>query len=105
MFLFLFFSFHLVIGGPISLDGIIPLFFALDLSISLDGIIPLFFALGLSISLDGIKKNCILFVVFLLDVYILELPITLLLFPACTFICIFLPLIGIGFLSNCNKFV
>ena len=41
-------------GGPISLDGIIPLFFALDLSISLDGIIPLFFALDLSISLDGI---------------------------------------------------
>ena len=89
----------------ISLDGIIPLFFALDLSISLDGIIPLFFALDLSISLDGIKKNCILFVVFLLDVHILELPIALLLFPACTFICIFLPLIGIGFLSNCNKFV
>ena len=58
MFLFLFFfSFHLVIGGPISLDGIIPLFFALDLSISLDGIIPLFFALDLSISLDGIKKT------------------------------------------------
>ena len=84
-----FFSFHLVIGGPISLDGIIPLFFALDLSISL----------------DGIKKNCILFVVFLLDVHILELPIALLLFPACTFICIFLPLIGIGFLNNCNKFV
>ena len=57
MFLFLFFfSFHLVIGGPISLDDIIPLFFALDLSISLDGIIPLFFALDLSISLDGIKK-------------------------------------------------
>ena len=54
MFLFLFFSFHLVIGGPISLDGILPLFFALDLSISLDGIIPLFFALDLSISLDGI---------------------------------------------------
>ena len=50
MFLFLFFfSFHLVIGGPISLDGIIPLFFALDLSISLDGIIPLFFSLDLSI--------------------------------------------------------
>ena len=107
MFFFLFFSFHLIIGGPISLDGIIPLFFALDLSISLDGIIPLFFALDLSISLDGIKKNCILFVVFLLDVHILELPIALLLFPACTgtFICIFLPLIGIGFLSNCNKFV
>ena len=38
----------------ISLDGIISLFFALDLSISLDGIIPLFFALDLSISLDGI---------------------------------------------------
>ena len=49
------------------MDGIIPLFFALDLSISLDGIkpysflsisldgiIPLFFALDLSISLDGI---------------------------------------------------
>ena len=37
MFLFLFFfSFHLVIGGPISLDGIIPLFFALDLPISDD---------------------------------------------------------------------
>ena len=30
-----FFFFHLIIGGPISLDGIIPLFFALDLSISL----------------------------------------------------------------------
>ena len=87
MFLFLFF-YHLIVGGPISLDGIIPLFFALDLSISLDGI-----------------KNCILFVVFLLDIQILELPIALLLFPACTFICIFLPLIGIGFLSNCNKFV
>ena len=71
----------------------------------MEGIIPLFFALDLSISLDGIKKNCILFVVFLLDVHILELPIALLLFPACTFICIFLPLIGIGFLSNCNKFV
>ena len=55
MFLFLFF-YHLIIGGPISLDGIIPLFFALDLSISLDGIIPLFFALDLSISLDGKKK-------------------------------------------------
>ena len=54
MFLFLFFSFHLIIGGPISLDGIIPLFFALDLSISLDGIIPLFFSLDLPI-LDGIK--------------------------------------------------
>ena len=39
------------------MDGIIPLFFALDLSISLDGIIPLFFALDLSISLDGIKKK------------------------------------------------
>ena len=32
MFLFLFFSFHLVIGGPISLDGIIPLFFSITLS-------------------------------------------------------------------------
>ena len=48
MFLFLFFSFHLIIGGPI-LDGIMPLFFSLDLSISLDGIIPLFFSLDLSI--------------------------------------------------------
>ena len=47
MFLFLFFSFHLVIGGPISLVGIIPLFFALDLSIRLDGMIPLFFALDI----------------------------------------------------------
>ena len=36
------------------MDGTIPLFFALDLSISLDGIIPLFFALDLPIS-DGIK--------------------------------------------------
>ena len=43
MFLFLFFfSFHLIIGGPISLDGIIPLFFALDLSISFDGIKKLY---------------------------------------------------------------
>ena len=67
MFLFLFFSFHLIIGGPISLDGIIPLFFALDLSISLDGIISLFFALDLSISLDGIKPYSFLF--FLLDVH------------------------------------
>ena len=54
MFLFLFFSFHLIIGGPISLDGIIPLFFALDLSISLNGIKPysfLFFLLDVHFSL------------------------------------------------------
>ena len=54
-------------GWTDYLDGIIPLFFALDLSISLDGIIPLFFALDLSISLDGIKPYSFLF--FLLDVH------------------------------------
>ena len=53
----LFFSLDL----SISLDGIIPLFFALDLSISLDGIIPLFFALDLPIILDGIKPTSIFF--------------------------------------------
>ena len=98
MFLFLFFSFHLVIGGPISLDGIIPLFFALDLSISLDGIIPLFFALDLSISLDDINtfilffgidlldgKIPLSFLVFLLD-HILELCIHKLHFPQLFFV-------------------
>ena len=45
MFFFLFFSFHLIIGGPI-LDGIKPYS---SLPISLDGIIPLFFSLDLSI--------------------------------------------------------
>ena len=85
------------------MDGIIPLFFALDLSISLDGIMPLFFALDLSICKTA--KYLYSFLVFLLDVHILELCIALLLFSACTFFCIFLTLIGIGFLNNCNKFV
>ena len=54
MFLFLFFfSFHLIIGGPISLDGIIPLFFSLDRPI-LDGIKPrsIFFSVDIFVVLD-----------------------------------------------------
>ena len=75
------------------MDGIIPLFFALDLSISLDGIIPLFFALDLSISLDGI-------IPLFFSIFLVGCP-----FLSYTSIRIFLTLIGIGFWSNCNKFV
>ena len=61
MFLFLFF-YHLIIGGPISLDGIIPLFFALDLSISLDGkkktVFFLWFSCWMSIFLNFLLLCC-----------------------------------------------
>ena len=66
------------------------------------GIKPLFFSVSI-VSLDGIVPYY--FLVFLLDVHNLENSIALLLFLACTFICIFLTLIGMGFLGEYNKFV
>ena len=40
-----FFSFHLIIGGPISLDGIISIFFSVSIDL-LDGKTSLFFSIG-----------------------------------------------------------
>ena len=45
MFLFLF-SLHLIVGGPISLDGIIPIFFSLYYDL-LDGIKFVFFSVSI----------------------------------------------------------